>query len=68
LPAEDDVGGVAAEGGEVGAQPLEGEALVAEAEVGDILVGGGGGGGGGGEAEDVEAVAVCVSVKIGAMG
>ena len=52
LPAEDDAPRVAAEGGEVVAQPLEREALVADAEV---LVSQGGRIG---EAEDVEAVAV----------
>ena len=48
LPRDDDFVGVAAEGPDVGVEPLDGEALVAEAEV---L----GRGGGAGEAEDVEA-------------
>ena len=48
LPRDDDFVGVAAEGADVGVEPLDGEALVAEAEV---L----GRGGSAGEAEDVEA-------------
>ena len=48
LPRDDDFVRVAAEGADVGVEPLDGEALVAEAEV---L----GRGGGAGEAEDVEA-------------
>ena len=49
LAPDGDGGGVTAEGGDVGTQPLDGEALVEEARVGWE-------GGGAGEAEDVGAV------------
>ena len=48
LPRDDDFVGVAAEGADVGVEPLDGEALVAEAEVLGCVRGAG-------EAEDVEA-------------